>query len=89
MELIAEGDKLKPGTSGSQYDWENKLVIRVSVAELAKLLTVFSGTEKQIELRHATEKEGQKISSHLLVAKEPKDSHSVKLTKVLVRILHD
>jgi hypothetical protein len=81
----------KPGTP-TRFDWDNKLVIKVNVSELGKyyhiyilmylgkLLTVFAGSEKGVELKHGIEKDGKKIVSSLAVAKD-NDLNYLKLSR--------
>ncbi|KNC54479.1 uncharacterized protein AMSG_10476 [Thecamonas trahens ATCC 50062] len=47
------GDKLSPGASGRQFDWDNKVVIKLSVTELGKMLAVIDGKAPEASFFHS------------------------------------
>lgn len=56
-----KGSKLPPGTTGGQFDWENKILMKLSILECGKLLSVLDGTESTVSLFHIFEKDGMKV----------------------------
>eukprot|EP01126_Amoeba_proteus_P032739 TRINITY_DN3195_c0_g1_i1.p1 TRINITY_DN3195_c0_g1~~TRINITY_DN3195_c0_g1_i1.p1 ORF type:complete len:236 (+),score=38.97 TRINITY_DN3195_c0_g1_i1:46-708(+) len=47
-----KGPKLPPGVSGNQFDWENKLVTKISISESGKILALFKGRLEAVDLIH-------------------------------------
>ena len=81
-----KGEKKKPGTEGTQYNWENKVVIRLSIMELGTLLTVLDGKQASCEIKHTKkdEKEFNKVTytSNLILAKHDTGGQfTIKMTK--------
>ena len=60
------GSKLAPGASGRQFDWDNKVVMKLSVTELGKMLAVLNGKTSDASLFHSVGGgEGGKVQSKL------------------------
>jgi len=47
-----KGVKLPIGDK-DQFDWDNKIVFKIGVADIGKLLLLFSGREKEVECLHS------------------------------------
>ena len=47
-----KGVKLEIG-SKEQFDWDNKIVFKIGVADIGKLLLLFSGHEKEVKCLHS------------------------------------
>jgi len=53
-----KGDKLPPGVTGYQFDWANKITVKISQMEMAKMLQCFKGHVKVVDMFHSTDKSG-------------------------------
>lgn len=52
-----KGPKLEIG-SKEQFDWDNKIVFKIGVADVAKMLLVFAGRENEAKCLHSQPEKG-------------------------------
>jgi len=64
--------KALPG-SAKPYDWGNKLVMKLGLAELGKLLTVLTSTQENTLVTYESTKDGQKDTFVMTLEKATKD----------------
>jgi len=78
-----KGGKLPPGTTGNQFDWENKIVMKLKSPDLGRWLTVLNGKEKEADLIHVTEQEGVKVMQTLKLQAPaaPYNSYPVRVSR--------
>jgi hypothetical protein len=48
------GEKLPPGVSGRQFDWENKLVMKLSLSECGAMLSVLNDRTDSLDFIHSS-----------------------------------
>ena len=53
-----KGPKLPIGDP-KQFDWENKIVFKIGIADIAKLLQFFNGRVKDVECLHSDREKGR------------------------------
>lgn len=77
------GPKLPVGASGSQFDWEKKIVVKISPFEMGKFLSVLEGKDNEIDIFHSIERGGFKSQSSIKFQKQTGkyDSYLIKITK--------
>jgi hypothetical protein len=56
-----KGEKLPPRTKGEQFDYKNKIVVKVGVSEMPAFLKVLRMRAKEMDLLHTTERATQTI----------------------------
>jgi hypothetical protein len=76
-----KGPKLEIG-SKDQFDWEGKIVFKIGVADIGKMLPLFSGREKEVKCLHSQQESGR-TSVFEIVASEynGKPNFAVKLSR--------
>lgn len=52
-----KGPKLEIG-SKDQFDWDNKIVFKIGVADIAKMLPLFNGREREAKCLHSQQDKG-------------------------------
>jgi len=81
---LQSAPKLKPGVTGSQFDWTNKIGFKLSVIECGKILSVLTGGEKETDIIHQTQtKQGARSLANLKVQRQtgPYDNWGLKISR--------
>lgn len=50
-----KGEKLAPGVSGNQFDWENKIIVKLDETDLGKFLAVFENRIPSFDTVHTSQ----------------------------------
>lgn len=85
-----KGPKLPPGSQGQQqFDWENKVTLKLSLNEIGKLLSVFEGSELSTSLYHTfnNREYGQIVTTMKVERQQPQQpqQHYGKIALNLMR----
>lgn len=75
------GPKLTIG-SKEQFDWENKIVFKIGVADVAKMLPFFTGREKEVKCLHSQSDTGRTSVLEILAQEyQGKPNYAIKLSR--------
>lgn len=69
MLLTLKGPKAPPGSTKEQFDWKNKVVLKISVQEMGKILSFLNGKSDNVDLIHKVDKFGTISTSTLKLKK--------------------
>jgi len=58
-----KGPKSPPGSTKEQFDWQNKIVFKISITEMGKMLAFLRGKIDTLDLIHKLEKAGNPSTS--------------------------
>lgn len=76
-----KGPKLEIG-SKEQFDWDGKIVFKIGVMDVAKMLPVFSGREKEAKCLHSQPDTGRTSVLELIAGEyQGKPNYSIKLSR--------
>eukprot|EP01124_Arcella_intermedia_P000569 TRINITY_DN1029_c0_g1_i1.p1 TRINITY_DN1029_c0_g1~~TRINITY_DN1029_c0_g1_i1.p1 ORF type:complete len:284 (-),score=61.46 TRINITY_DN1029_c0_g1_i1:9-860(-) len=78
-----KGERLPIGTSGNQFDWENKIVFKLPLMDQAKILAFLQKKSEKVELIHSLQTQKGRQTSYLLMEPVPnkEKAYRMKLTR--------
>jgi hypothetical protein len=70
-----------------QFDWKNKIVIKLSTYEMGKVMSFLQGTSPSVDVIHKTEHEGIPSTATLKMKKGSEGTFGIQVCSLLYFII--